>query len=147
MLRLPGVSLFVVPIECRHVTLKVLLQLVKGAHGLIKGSKEQRNKRGWKLSRHWDVQVWLQVLKEAHSLPVDDQALHTVFLSDDVGWPHVITGDILTPCMKTQAIRDHDVKPVKKHTWKNFYGVLWQVELFTLSVLSLQSSRPSVGCL
>lgn len=72
----------------------------------------------------------LQVLK--HSLPVDDQALHTVFLSDDIGWPHVITGDILTPRMKTQAIRDHDVTPVKTHTWKNFYVVLWLVELFTL---------------
>lgn len=38
----PGVSLLVVSIECRHVALEVLLQLVEGAHRLIKCPGKQQ---------------------------------------------------------------------------------------------------------
>lgn len=43
-LRLPGVSLFVVPVERRHVAFEVLLQLVKGAHSLIERSTAEIDK-------------------------------------------------------------------------------------------------------
>lgn len=47
--RLLGMSLFVVSVECRHVALEVLLQLVEGAHCLIECPQRKRGKK-WRTS-------------------------------------------------------------------------------------------------